>query len=140
MVHEESACHVLTMANEDYLETIYRIVLEQGDVNDVRSVDIAERLRVSKASVSKALTTLKDQGYVEQSRYGKVNLTAAGMEYAELLWNCHRMIRAFLVKDLGVDEHTADKEACLMEHAISRDTMAKWMKFLEEDGFRIEDE
>jgi len=45
--------HTLTKAGEDYLEAIYRIALEQPDDDkSVRSVDIAESLDVSKASVN----------------------------------------------------------------------------------------
>ena len=52
--------HTLTKAGEDYLEAIYRIALEQPDDDkSVRSVDIAESLDVSKASVNKALSQLK---------------------------------------------------------------------------------
>ena len=41
----------LTMANEDYLECMVRIEEEQGAEGGVRSVDIANRLKVSKALV-----------------------------------------------------------------------------------------
>ena len=71
--------HTLTKAGEDYLEAIYRIALEQPDDDkSVRSVDIAESLDVSKASVNKALSQLKEQDMVEQSRYGRVTLTKEG--------------------------------------------------------------
>ena len=52
--------HKLSMAGEDYLEAIYRIAVERGEdvVDGVRSVDVAEQLGVSKASVSKALSLL----------------------------------------------------------------------------------
>ena len=69
MEHGETAVeHHLTMANEDYLECIVRIECEDGNDNEagIRSVDIAQRLDVSKASVNKAITALKTQGMVEQ--------------------------------------------------------------------------
>lgn len=122
--------HTLTMANEDYLEAIYVIGFEQN-VNEVRSVDIAEYLGVSKASVSKALNTLRDEGFVHQSRYAKASLTPEGKTYAQSLWKCHRMLRKFLIEELKVDEERANKEACLMEHVISYETMVAWTKYLE---------
>ena len=82
----------LTMAGEDYLESIYRL-MEEGRAdgeNAVRSVDVAEDLGVSKASVSKALTYLKDNGMVEQARYGRVTLTPEGTAYARDVWCRHR--------------------------------------------------
>lgn len=68
----------LTMANEDYLECLVRIEQEEGAEDGVRSVDVAKRLNVSKASVNKAVAALKAQGLVDQSHYGKVILTDQG--------------------------------------------------------------
>ena len=130
-----AAGHNLTMANEDYLESIYRIMTETGSVDGVRSVDVAERLGVSKASVNKAISTLRDAGYVEQNRYGRVMLTEEGAAYAADVWCCHRMLRTFLEHDLGVDPETADAEACLMEHALSHDTMLRWIGYMCERGY-----
>ena len=129
----------LSMASEDYLESIYRIMLEQDAfATGIRSVDVAEQLEVSKASVNKAITTLKEHGMVEQSRYGRVTLTEEGLEYGKDVWHRHRTLRQFLVKGLGVDEQTADDEACLMEHALSADTMKRWCAYLEKQGISID--
>lgn len=140
MNQELSSEHRLTRAGEDYLEAIYRITLEEGSTEaSIRSVDVAEQLGVSKASVNKALTMLKEAGMVEQSRYGKVVLTAEGEDYAREVWRAHRALRAFLVADLGVERDVADEEACLMEHVLSRSTMRKLVKHLEEQGVIIAD-
>jgi Mn-dependent DtxR family transcriptional regulator len=128
------------MANEDYLEAILRIKLDQHGDGEVRSVDVAEKLGVSKASVNKALSALKDRGLVRQAPYGKVELTEQGEDRASDVWRCHRMLREFLETDLGVDAETADHEACLMEHALSQDTMDKWMTYLEGQGLVLDGE
>lgn len=127
--------HALSRAGEDYLEAIYRISLQEGA--SVRSVDVAEQLGVSKASVNKALSTLKEAGMVEQSRYGRVTLTAEGERYAALVWRAHRALRMFLERDLGVASETADAEACLMEHVLSADTMERLIGYLERQGIAI---
>jgi Mn-dependent DtxR family transcriptional regulator len=127
------------MAGEDYLESIYRIMLEQDAFESgIRSVDVADQLDVSKASVNKALATLKERGMVEQSRYGRVMLTEQGREYAKDVWHRHRTLRVFLIKELGVDDETADEEACLMEHDLSADTMRRWCEYLEKQGIQTE--
>ncbi len=131
----------LTMAGEDYIESIYRL-MEEGHGSaelGVRSVDVAEDLNVSKASVSKALTYLKETGMVEQARYGRVTLTEAGTAYARDVWRRHRALRQFLMVELGVEPQTADDEACLMEHNLSADTMDKLYRYLEERGVNVED-
>ena len=120
----------LTSAHEDYIEAIVALEEEQNRP-EVRSVDIAARRNVSKASVNKALQTLRDAGYIEQERYGRITLTEAGREYGEEIWSRHQALRSFLVDDLGVDPEVADHEACEMEHTVSRDTMNRWMDWLD---------
>ena len=105
----------------------------------VRSVDVATRLNVSKASVNKAVTSLKAQGLVEQSHYGKILLTDEGREIGESIWYRHRLLRTFLTRELGVEYERADSEACKMEHALSEDTMARWLAYLEKQGITFEE-
>ena len=128
----------LTMANEDYLECLVRIEQEEGAEDGVRSVDVAKRLNVSKASVNKAVAVLKAQGLVDQSHYGKVILTDQGRDVGTAVWYRHRLIRTFLVRELGVDFERADSEACMMEHALSEDTMSRWLAYLEQQGVTVE--
>lgn len=132
--------HLLSMAGEDYLESIYRLSTSDEAVSglaEVRSVDIAEQLDVSKASVSKALSALREAGMIEQRRYGRIMLTEEGAAYARRVWRTHRVLRAFLQGELGVDEDTADEEACLIEHYLSEDTMDRWCDYLENQGIAI---
>lgn len=131
----------LTMANEDYLECIVRIEAEEPDqgTDGIRSVEIAQRLDVSKASVNKAIASLKSQGMVEQAHYGKVRLTEEGRSIGAAVWRRHRMLRAFLTDELGVEFERADEEACKMEHALSEDTMDRWIAHMERDGIRLVD-
>lgn len=132
--------HKLSMAGEDYLEAIYRIMHEGADSEaPVRSVDVADLLGVSKASVSKALAMLKEAGMVEQMRYGRVTLTDDGKRYARRVWRSHRALRSFLINELGVDREVADEEACLMEHYLSEDTIDRWCEHLERQGIAVED-
>ncbi len=128
----------LTMANEDYLECLVRIEQEEGAEDGVRSVDVAKRLNVSKASVNKAVAALKAQGLVDQSHYGKVILTDQGRDEGTAVWYRLRIIRTFLVRELGVDFERADSEACMMEHALSEDTMSRWLAYLEQQGVTVE--
>lgn len=138
MINQEG--HALSRAGEDYLEAIYRLAGEDSSGSpSVRSVDVADRLGVSKASVNKALSTLKDAGMVEQSRYGRVTLTSEGKRYAALVWRSHRALRLFLESDLGVAPEIADEEACLMEHALSADTMERLIAYLERQGIVVPD-
>ena len=72
--------HQIRESGEDYLEVILDIERELGVV---RSVEIARRMSVSRASVSKALAVLRTAGLVEPSYYGDVVLTEAGRARAQ---------------------------------------------------------
>ncbi|MDR2492929.1 MAG: metal-dependent transcriptional regulator [Coriobacteriales bacterium] len=123
-----TASDKLTSANEDYLEAIYQ--LGSLGTMPVRSVDLATKLDVSKASVNKALSTLKRAGLVEQPHYGDITLTDDGREYASSILDRHHVLYHFLIDVLRVEPAVAAEEACIMEHAISDDTLRRWTDFL----------
>lgn len=112
----------LSPANEDYLEAILAL---GGSKGTVRSVDLAERLKVSKASVNNAIKVLKESGYAEQPLYGAITLTEKGAEYAAGVLERHHVLYHFLLDVLGVEPQVAAREACIMEHAICDDTLKR---------------
>lgn len=126
----------ISTSHEDYLEAI--VILGGTDEVSVRSVDIAKQMEVSKASVNKAVGLLKEKGFVDQPYYGDVTLTKVGYEYGQAVYKRHRYLTTFLNKELGIDADTAEKEACLMEHAISDDSFKLWVKYI--DGLGLFDD
>ncbi|MDR3137062.1 MAG: metal-dependent transcriptional regulator [Coriobacteriales bacterium] len=118
----------LTASNEDYLEAIYQLGGAEGSV---RSVDLATKLDVSKASVNKALSNLKAVGFVQQPHYGDITLTRRGINYARGVQSRHDVLHKFLTAVLGVESAQAAEEACKMEHAISDETLGLWVSFME---------
>lgn len=126
----------ISPSNEDYLEAI--VMLGGSTKNSVRSVDIASHLDVSKASVNKAVSVLKEKGYVEQPFYGDISLTASGQKYGRSIYKRHQYLTAFLHKELGIAPKAAEKEACLMEHAISDASFKKWVAYIDKLGIMEE--
>lgn len=122
----------VSMSHEDYLEAI--IMLGGTLEKSIRSVDVANKMGVSKASVNKAVGLLKEKGFVDQPYYGDITLTKEGFEYGQAVYKRHRYLTAFLSKGLGIDEDVAEQEACLMEHAISDDSFEKWVAYIEDLG------
>lgn len=100
---------------EDYLEMI--LMLSETK-SEVRSVDIAAGLGVSKPSVSVAMKHLRENGYVHMDESNLITLTEEGMAIAHKVYNRHTTITRFLMQ-LGVDEATAKEDACKIEHDLS---------------------
>jgi len=116
---------------EDYLEAIVML----GGTN-VRSVDLANQLQVSKASVNHAVNTLMLNGLLTKAPYGDISLTELGKTTSENVLRKHLVIRDFLTKILGVEETTANQEACGIEHNISDDTLERIEKLMREIKFK----
>ena len=115
----------LQESGEMYLETIY--VLSKSGA--VRSIDVCEHMGYSKPSVSRAVSLLKQGGFVVVDENGHLTLTVVGKELAEKIYNRHTLITNFLVK-LGVDPETASEDACKMEHDISDSTIEAIKNFV----------
>lgn len=111
----------ITSSREDYLEAI--LDLEQD--GNARSVDVAAALGVSRASVSRAISVLKREGFIDQEPYGLIRLTEAGREKAEAVRRRHNLLKYFLIHIIEVDEQTAEEDACRMEHVVSDATLRK---------------
>ncbi len=115
-------------SHENYLEAI--VMLGGTTKTPVRSVDVATKMGVSKASVNKAVSALKEAGLVDQPYYGDITLTEKGYRYATSVFGRHRMLYVFLTKAVGISEEVAEEEACAMEHAISDESFEKWLNFI----------
>ena len=118
----------MTQSLEDYLEAIYMRIAD-GKAAQVR--DVARMLSVKMPSVVKAVRELKKLGLVTQEPYANIELTAKGSRLARHVLDRHTLIREFLMK-LGVTRRNADRDACLMEHILSAETLDKIRIYTEE--------
>ena len=112
-------------SSEDYLKAIHLIRTERGFC---RNVDIAERMGVTKPSVTKALSNLGAAGLVRMSEHD-VRLTEEGERAASATLERHRFFERLLVES-GVDVRTASAEACRMEHCLSEDSYRRLAAYL----------
>ena len=113
-------------SGEDYLEAILMIKKRSGNI---RSIDIARELSFSKPSVSVAMKNLKTSNYITVDENGFINLTEAGQEIAEKIYERHTFLTNWLTS-LGVDPEVAAEDACKMEHAISSESFSAIKKFV----------
>lgn len=106
---------------EDYLEAIHMLSLHQSEV---RSIDVARHLGYSKPSVSVAMKRLRENGYVYMDDNGFLTLTESGLAIARKVYERHEVISDYL-KQIGVSEENALKDACRIEHVISEESFQK---------------
>ena len=111
-----------------YLETIY--ILSQNSTF-VRAIDVGAQLGFTKPSVSRAMSILKKDGYVNVDADGAITLTETGLAIAKTMYTRHTVLSQMLM-ELGVDEETATEDACRIEHVISEKSFAAVQARLEQ--------
>lgn len=111
---------------EDYLEAILMLTNENGIV---RSIDIAHTLGFSKPSVSVAMKSLREKGYVTVDPQGHISLTDTGLCIANKVYERHEILTKLLTY-IGVDKETAMEDSCKIEHDLSEVTFTKLKEFL----------
>ena len=104
-------------SGENYLEAI----LALSEKGPVRSIDVAQHLGFSKPSVSRAVSILKSNGYLNMEKDGRLELTPQGESEAQRVYERHRFLSEWLVM-LGVSPEVAAADACRIEHDISAET------------------
>lgn len=105
----------LRASGEDYLEAVLILQKEKGLV---RSVDLAQHMGFSKASISRAVSVLRKSDFLTMDIEGYLHLTDTGREIAEKIYERHLFFTEQLIA-VGVDQKTAEQDACRIEHAIS---------------------
>jgi DtxR family manganese transport transcriptional regulator len=111
---------------EDYVELIAELLATHGEA---RATDIAKRLDVAHATVTKRIARLKQEGLVTARPYRGIFLTEAGYELAERVRSRHRLMVELLLA-VGVPTDAAEAAAEGMEHHASEPTLKAFAHFL----------
>lgn len=117
---------IIKESAENYLEAILMIKNRKGIA---RSIDIANELGFSKASVSIAMKKFREENYITVGDDGQLDLTEKGMEIAERMYERHDLIAKALIA-IGVDAQTAYEDSCRIEHDISEETFEKLKDYI----------
>lgn len=117
---------VIKQSGEDYLETILILKNSKGEV---RSVDIAREMNLSKPSVCRAVRILKENELISIDENGFITLTESGKKRAESIYERHVILTGWLT-GIGVSEKTAARDACRIEHDISDESFEKLKEHL----------
>jgi Mn-dependent DtxR family transcriptional regulator len=114
-------------SEENYLETIF-ILGQYG--GKVRSVDVANELNFTRASVSIAMKNLRVKGYIIVGRDGYIELTPSGLAIGESMYERHLALSNWLIS-MGVGRETALRDACKIEHFLSAESFAAIKKHID---------
>ena len=126
----------LTETKEDYIRAIY--VLNHRFNRPPMVNEIAQYLEIKKTTVSEALKTLSDLGFVIKENYKPIKLTDRGLDIAKNLTWKHRLIEVFLYRMLRVEIDKVHQEAHKLEHAFSDDVMDRIFNFLSDPDASIQ--
>lgn len=107
-------------SSEMYLKTILILEVNKGEVH---AKEIADVLEVSKASVTKAISSLKRKDFITQDNYGPVFLTEAGRQVARHIIYKNRLLSRYLEIDLNLCAKDAKENACRMEHIVTNEML-----------------
>lgn len=116
-------------SGENYLETVLKLKEKNGTV---RSIDIAREMNFSKPSVSRAMSILREDGFITMEHSGEIELTEKGRIKAGEIYGRHRLLTRFIRRITGVDEEMAEKNACRMEHILDQEVVDGIRAFMDE--------
>ena len=112
---------------EDYLEAMLIIKKKKGEV---RSVDVARQLGITKPSVTYTTKRLREKGYITMDKDNYITITDKGLEIAEKIYARHNTLTRLFIR-LGVPDDIAEEDACKIEHDISPETFDALCRHLE---------
>ena len=110
-----------TPAQENYIQTIYR--MSQSGL--VRPSELAQRIGVQRASVSKFILSLVRKGFVLHESHGDIELTEKGTALAQAIIRRDECLRRLLVEVCGMDPENAHTEVHRLEHVISDEVLLR---------------
>jgi len=126
--HRQTRAALQTAVAEDYVELIADLIESTGEA---RATDIARRLGVTHASVTKTVARLQQGGLVTTQPYRAIFLTQKGRRIAEASKRRHEIVVAFLLA-IGVGEDAARADAEGLEHHVSAETLAAFERVVKE--------
>lgn len=103
---------------EEYIDGIYRL---QHEYESVSTGEIATYMFVSPGSATTMVKKMAELGLVHHVPYQGIRLTDYGMKVAKQLTRAHRVLKRYLVDELGLPWSDVHELACKLEHYIGED-------------------
>ena len=107
-----------------------KILILSNKIGVVRSIDVANEMNFTKASISVAMKRLREDEYIIMDADRIITLTDKGKEIACMVYERHQTIAKILIA-LGVSEDTAYEDSCKIEHDLSQESFEKIKEYYE---------
>ena len=91
---------MITARIEDYLEEIFLI---ESTGRDITVTDLADRMGITKGTVTATVQKMVEAGMLNHERYGTLYRTEEGREKGLMVHRRHEGLNAFFHELLGVD-------------------------------------
>ncbi len=125
-----------TETAQDYVEAVSDIVHRHGLC---RVKHLVEHMGVSHVTVSRIISRLRDEQYVETENHRPIRLTAKGERLAAESRRRHEIVLLFLLA-LGVPESEAGSDAEGIEHHVGSSTLERMEQFLQQQPADVKDQ
>lgn len=121
---------MLTAAQQDYVEVIYRLEMEHGE-SGVRISQIADALGTRLPTVTRTVQKLAALEIVAHDARREVRLTDKGKQIGGEIVHRHEDLVRFFTDVLGLDQSVAERDTCQIEHGFSGRASQRLHEFLE---------
>jgi DtxR family transcriptional regulator, manganese transport regulator len=111
---------------QDYVEMIAELIEKTGEA---RLTDLARGLGVTHVTANRTIKRLQRVGLVTSAPYRSIFLTGSGRTLAKESRDRHEIVARFLTA-LGVPQDIAESDAEGIEHHVSRETLAAFLRYL----------
>jgi DtxR family Mn-dependent transcriptional regulator len=123
-------------SREDYLEALCKLGTIKGSSPSI--ADLAELLGQDPGEVRRHLDHLVTTGDIRMAGDDCIELTPSGMETGKMVMRKHKILESFFTEMLGMEPDAASKEACVLEHNVSDETIDRLGNYIENPPCMIE--
>ena len=117
----------LTHSGIHHLVAIHTLIKENGYS---RSIDIANFLNITRASVSITIHKLKDKGYITEDKNKFLRLSEKGEDIVNSVLSKRKIVIQFFKEVLNLNGNEAEVNACKIEHLLSEDSGKQLISFM----------
>ena len=121
---------MLSITEENYLKAILYLSLDGDEDLGVGTNELAQSLDVKPSSVNDMLKKLRQKGFIEYEKYGKIFMSDQGKVFAIQILRKHRLWETFLYEKLDFTWDEVHEVAEQLEHIKSDKLIEKLDKFL----------